>query len=63
MDGVKQGAEESALGRRPLIRNTLLGALGAVRRSPASCCCATSARCRATSSRHTMWRKGKRLVT
>ena len=43
-----QGLEESGLGRRPLIRNTLLGAWGA--RLPPSSVCVTSARCPATSS-------------
>ena len=58
---LKEGAAESGLGRRPLIRNTLIGALGLFAAAGRRCCCATSARCPATSLSTTMWRTGIKL--
>ncbi|MGW0085906.1 cytochrome bc1 complex Rieske iron-sulfur subunit [Streptomyces sp. NPDC003393] len=57
----KQGAKESAIGRRPLIRNTLLGALTLVPLSGLFLL-RDLGTLPGTSLRHTMWAKGKRLV-
>ncbi|GHF01646.1 cytochrome bc1 complex Rieske iron-sulfur subunit [Streptomyces spiralis] len=57
----KQGAKESAIGRRPLIRNTMLGALTLVPLSGLFLL-RDLGTLPGTSLRHTMWAKGKRLV-
>jgi ubiquinol-cytochrome c reductase iron-sulfur subunit len=57
----KQGAKESAIGRRPLIRNTLLGALTLVPLSGLFLL-RDLGTLPGTSLRHTMWAKGRRLV-
>ena len=60
MADINAGLDESGIGRRPLIRNSLLGAVGALGLAPRSSCCATSAR--SPRSRNTVWRKGMRVV-
>lgn len=57
----KQGAKESAFGRRPLIRNTMLGALTLVPLS-GLWLLRDLGPLPHTSLRHTLWAKGKRLV-
>ncbi|GGV61724.1 MULTISPECIES: ubiquinol-cytochrome c reductase iron-sulfur subunit [Streptomyces] len=57
----KQGAKESAIGRRPLIRNTLLGALTLVPFSGLFLL-RDLGPLPHEKLRHTMWAKGKRLV-
>ncbi|MEU6004917.1 Rieske 2Fe-2S domain-containing protein [Streptomyces sp. NPDC047453] len=57
----KQGAKESAIGRRKLIRNTMLGALTLVPLSGVMLL-RDLGPLPGTSLRHTLWAKGKRLV-
>jgi ubiquinol-cytochrome c reductase iron-sulfur subunit len=57
----KQGAKESAIGRRPLIRNTMLGALTLVPLSGVFLL-RDLGPLPHTKLRHTLWAKGKRLV-
>ncbi|MFJ2826232.1 Rieske 2Fe-2S domain-containing protein [Streptomyces sp. NPDC087263] len=57
----KQGAKESALGRRKLIRNTMFGALALVPLSGVVLL-RDLGPLPGTSLRHTMWRKGLQLV-
>ncbi|MGW4272927.1 cytochrome bc1 complex Rieske iron-sulfur subunit [Streptomyces seoulensis] len=57
----KQGAKESVIGRRPLIRNTMLGALTLVPLSGLFLLRDLGPLPK-ESLRHTMWSKGKRLV-
>ncbi|MYX44300.1 Rieske 2Fe-2S domain-containing protein [Streptomyces sp. SID89] len=57
----KQGAKESAIGRRPLIRNTMLGALALVPLSGLFLLRDLGPLPKET-LRHTLWAKGKRLV-
>ncbi|MFC9848262.1 Rieske 2Fe-2S domain-containing protein [Streptomyces sp. NPDC060223] len=57
----KQGAKESALGRRKLIRNTMFGALALVPLSGVMLL-RDLGPLPGTSLRHTMWRKGLQLV-
>lgn len=61
MEDFRQGAEESGLGRRKLIRNTMFGALTLM---PLSAVFLLGGLGPAPKSklRHTMWAKGKRLV-
>ena len=58
---VPEGAEASQFVKRPLLRRTLIAATVPLR-SPRSCCCGTWGRCPGRSLRHTVWRKGLRLV-
>ncbi|WP_190017609.1 cytochrome bc1 complex Rieske iron-sulfur subunit [Streptomyces lucensis] len=57
----RQGAKESAIGRRKLIRNTMLGALTLVPLSGVMLL-RDLGPLPGTSLRHTLWAKGKRLV-
>ncbi len=57
----RQGAKESALGRRKLIRNTMFGALALVPLSGVMLL-RDLGPLPGTSLRHTLWAKGKRLV-
>ncbi|MFI6337397.1 Rieske 2Fe-2S domain-containing protein [Streptomyces sp. NPDC050535] len=61
MADFKQGAKESALGRRKLIRNTMFGALALVPLSGVVLL-RDLGPLPGTSLRHTMWRKGLQLV-
>ena len=62
VEALNAGLEESGIGRRPLVRNTLLGAVG-ILGLPPSCCCATSARRPDDNARpSTIWEKGMRVV-
>ncbi|MEU6535996.1 Rieske 2Fe-2S domain-containing protein [Streptomyces sp. NPDC047000] len=61
LEDFRQGAKESALGRRKLIRNTMLGALTLVPLSGVILL-RDLGPLPGTSLRHTLWAKGKRLV-
>ncbi len=56
---LKEGAAETGLGRRPLIRNTLIGRDGAVPAARPSSCSATPARCPARTLSTTMWKRAR----
>jgi ubiquinol-cytochrome c reductase iron-sulfur subunit len=58
---LKEGAEESALGRRPLIRNSLIGAL-ALAPLPAVVLLRDTGPMPATQLRTTFWKQGIRLI-